>query len=685
MPNLSQPNGDFDELQRNAGAEPLGRAGPETAAVIRPNRPQKNAGNPVSAPNYSVQVFVGNGSASNFTKPTWPLHHALIFLTGIKPEMAMKMKMIADLFNGISINMFNTRHYCRAAHFVQSAYYHKQQKTPDLPHILLLLKNAREQLKKLSTEYYPGQRLLIEVNLLLGVELASSDPINTKRYITEADYIRNQLKQNGLEKIVLVDALARAYNEMGIRLDKLGEADLALKCKQQSLEAFQAVHQGKLHRNVAALLTNVGILLENFGKHQEAIKFQRESLEMFKHLVPEPNERTAGAMNNLGLTLWQMGQLDEGLQYLRMALEMRRAVYDNKNHEKLAASLSNLGWSLANSGRPQEGIFLLRKGLTMQCQLSMLDSVYLARSCKDLGSALIHLGPDLFNEARDLLREAVFMYRRLKQANEIGSIDFARALNSLGILEEKFENCEEGLRLKQESRYILNQQLGDKDIPSIALSLASVGEALAHIHHQRAEGVKMLRDALAMYERMGIPSIDSLLCVSALLPYLDADEAKRLATAKVTLFKHVLKYLSPYYHTQVSSAFEAVLPDLPLLLNCSSDDPIPSDANSSTIEALWQQVRDYNALQPQPNILFQQNDGDDLDQTSSIHTLIEAYDPAQRTVFAKAPSVSSERAATAASSGSLASTVGMFRLRGSQETPIESHPNATNDVRASTA
>lgn len=506
---------------------------------------------------------------------SWVLHAALSLLGNQKPFCAA-----IDL---ISIDFFNMRHVQRAVRFTQAALHTKKQNEP-LDKVILLWKNARMQLKRISPDILLGQLHLVEVDCSIAAETALKDAKEIEKLDDEVSSVMRRLLDAGFapdevdfDKLgieTLVDGIARAFNAIGAAWERLGYIIQALKRKRQSLAVFSHVHRGNVHVNVAALLSNVGLLLEMRGERAEAIDFKRRGLEMLRKLtVGRDDERVATAMNNLGVSVQDNGDRQTGIDLQRLALEMRQRLFgQDRDHEKIASSLNNLGAALETSNDRARGIELLRRGLAMNERLHPSGHKNLAMNLANLGSGLMHLGTEsALREARALLDRAVTMFTQLRAAHEADGEDIAIAQNNLALVKDRLGDAQGALRDKQKALDIRKAMHEDRDVASVATSMSCVGESLMRLQGQPAEsarGQQVLRDAVAMFERLRNYSLEALLAASALFA-LDATEVTVTnATRLLPMLTQAIELAPSFHRSQLCMSFAGVLEEtLPTTAN----------------------------------------------------------------------------------------------------------------------
>jgi tetratricopeptide (TPR) repeat protein len=190
----------------------------------------------------------------------------------------------------------------------------------------------------------------------------------------------------------------------------------------------------------------------------------------------------------------------------------------------------------------------------------------------NLGSGLMHLGSEsALREARALLDRAVTMFTQLRAAHEADGEDIAIAQNNLALVKDRLGDAEGALRDKQRALEIRKAMHGDRDVASVATSMSCVGESLMRVQGQPAEaarGQQVLRDAVAMFERLRNYSLEALLAASALFA-LDATEVTVAnATRLLPMLTQAIELAPSFHRSQLCMSFAGVLEEaLPTTAN----------------------------------------------------------------------------------------------------------------------
>jgi tetratricopeptide (TPR) repeat protein len=543
-----------------------------------------------------------------WTSQSWVLHAALTLLGN--------ERHINASIDVISIDFFTMRHVQRAVRFTQSALHAKKQNEAQ-DKVILLWKNARMQLKRIWPDMMLGQLHLVEVDCSLAAETALVDVKPVEKLDGEVSSVLTRLggmgfapeeidfENMGIES--LVDGIARAFNAIGAAWERLGYIDQALKRKQQSLAVFRHVHRGRVHVNVAALLSNVGLILEMRGDRAAAIDFKRRGLDMLCKLTEgRDDERVATAMNNLGVSVQDNGDRQTGIDLQRAALEMRQRLFgQDRDHEKIASSLNNLGAALETSNDRARGIELLRRGLAMNERVHPSGHKNLAMNLANLGSGLMHLGTEsALREARTLLDRAVTMFTELRAAHEADGEDIAIAQNNLALVKDRLGDAEGALKDKQKALDIRKAMHGDRDVASVATSMSCVGESLMRLNQpaEAARGKQILRDAVAMFERLRNYSLEALLAASALF-FLDTKETNIInATRLLPMLTQAIELAPSFHRSQLCMSFahvlEEALPTTSNLLRLQHDAAeFAGAAESAKIRSILAQTPNSTAVE----------------------------------------------------------------------------------------
>ncbi len=140
-----------------------------------------------------------------------------------------------------------------------------------------------------------------------------------------------------------LDAPGEAWNNLGISLAAKGKHDEAIKAYRQVLDDLKYDAHGKVWYNL-------GISLAAKGKHDEAIKAYRQALD-------DPKlDATGKAWNNLGNALRVKGEHDEAIKAYRQAL-------DNLTYDTPVKVWANLAQTYAKLGEQKHAEEAFEKAL----------------------------------------------------------------------------------------------------------------------------------------------------------------------------------------------------------------------------------------------------------------------------------------------------------------------------------
>ena len=302
--------------------------------------------------------------------------------------------------------------------------------------------------------------------------------------------------------------LARALNNLGIWLDRVGRYPEALAATEEAVTLYRALaadnpaaHQAGL----AAALDGLGIWLDRVGRYQDALTATDEALTLYRALAADnPAAHQAGlaaALANLGTRLYRAGRYRDALTATEEAVTLYRALAaDNPaaHQAGLAAALDGLGIRLDRVGRYQDALTAAEEAITLRRALAADNP---AAHQADLAAALDGLGIRLYRVGRyrDALtaaEEAITLYRALAADNPAAhQAGLAAALTNLGTHLDQVGRYQDALIATEEAITLRRALAADNP----AAHQASLATALDNLGI-RLDRVGRYQDALAATE-----------------------------------------------------------------------------------------------------------------------------------------------------------------------------------------
>jgi len=169
---------------------------------------------------------------------------------------------------------------------------------------------------------------------------------------------------------------ARAYNDLGLALRRLGETAPALSAYQQAYE-LQLATLGAAHPEVAISRHNIGVTYKQDGRANQAREQPKQAAknfemarEQFEHALktlenlPFTHPAEATVLGSLADTYDRLGQVDLAAATYQKAVERSQKIYGHERGEVVEAAL-NLGRFLAKNKRYEQAIEPLEHVLSM--------------------------------------------------------------------------------------------------------------------------------------------------------------------------------------------------------------------------------------------------------------------------------------------------------------------------------
>jgi DNA-binding SARP family transcriptional activator/tetratricopeptide (TPR) repeat protein len=323
--------------------------------------------------------------------------------------------------------------------------------------------------------------------------------------------------------------IAQASVALSSVLQQTGRHDAALPLAEEAAEIFRSLAD---QRGEAAALDLVGLSYQRTSCSREALAYFREARILYG-AAGDPRG-VADALSHSGIACWQLGRSAEAQAILRKALSLYRATRDRRGEAK---ALNNLGRTHLYSGHHREALDAYRKSLQIFREIGGAQNE--AILCQNIGT--VHRYKGSYADALDAFRRALAIYR------DIGDLpNQAEVLNDIGAVYQSAACGDEAL-IHHEKARLIAEEVGDQSQQLIALRrIADIhrgsgrnGEALDHyrsalrlareigdlyeegkilegiaestlsIQQQPRAARIAFRQALDIYERLGVPEAES--------------------------------------------------------------------------------------------------------------------------------------------------------------------------------
>lgn len=185
--------------------------------------------------------------------------------------------------------------------------------------------------------------------------------------------------------------IAAVHNNIGLIHLERGTTEQAVEQFRGALEMWRAIH-GDVHERVALTESNLGIAERELGELDDALEHHRRSLAAYEELhAGGEHPEVALGLEQVGNDLWMAGQLDEAYDYLRRALDMREKLLQPK-HPRVATGLNNLAGLEAERGNAEEALPMLLRALAIREEVLGAEHRSTAWTLTDLGNVYVELG-----------------------------------------------------------------------------------------------------------------------------------------------------------------------------------------------------------------------------------------------------------------------------------------------------
>lgn len=285
--------------------------------------------------------------------------------------------------------------------------------------------------------------------------------------------------------------VATDRQNLTLALRNLGRYEESLHEARTTVDIFEKI-LGPNHPDLSRALFTLGTTLYHIAHYQEAESVLRRGVAVARQNLGE-HPTTATALNNLGLVLMDWHGLDEAEQVFAEGLRIETAQL-GPNHNSTLITASNLGYVHALQGKLELAESELRDVLARDRSAGLKDQVW---ELNRLGDVRRQRGD--WREAIALHREALGQSQALFAPN---SRQTALSHYYLGLaLAASGANAEATEELRAAIAAYRELLPPDGAHPFSASARLALGRLLVTAADTRAEGLGLLRQALALRER----------------------------------------------------------------------------------------------------------------------------------------------------------------------------------------
>lgn len=225
------------------------------------------------------------------------------------------------------------------------------------------------------------------------------------------------------------------YNNYGGHLRNLGLYDKAEQLLREAIVCAEHV-RGESHPDYATTLVNLANLLRMMKQHKESENLFKRALTLYSNTIGNKHFLYVGAANNLGLLYFDMGKKEEALPYFLHCIKE----LEGKAEYKIpyAITLHNLVEIYKYQGKRQLAKDTLKKEIAIYKEMQYEGTVLYAAALNSLG--IIYYEEGDYEAAYREMKESVDIARvHLGEASE----SYKHGSKNLKMIEEKMKKTYE--------------------------------------------------------------------------------------------------------------------------------------------------------------------------------------------------------------------------------------------------
>ena len=230
-------------------------------------------------------------------------------------------------------------------------------------------------------------------------------------------------------------------------LENLGDVEVALELKQESLEVLRRLY-GEENPVVAQLTNNVAFNLHNSGRFEEAEQLYRQALAVSERRLGPDHVEVAEVLSNIGRLMMDQGRYQEAEPLTRRSVEIMHGSVSEDHFQRIACEINHASCQSA-LGQHDSAVAAYRSTLERFERLLGEEHQATARVKSLLAQALQRQG-DL-EEAEQLLLDALTVQR--EGGSKLNLADSLIGLGSIWCDSDQASLAEpalrEGLALRQ--------------------------------------------------------------------------------------------------------------------------------------------------------------------------------------------------------------------------------------------
>jgi tetratricopeptide (TPR) repeat protein/tRNA A-37 threonylcarbamoyl transferase component Bud32 len=364
------------------------------------------------------------------------------------------------------------------------------------------------------------------VNEFMRETLSAANPWKSSSDVTVAEALDQATTRISTSFADQAEVEAEVRQTVGNAYSELGRYDAARPLLEEAVDARTQL-LGRDHPDTIESMAALAQLGWRESRFEEAVRLSQELLELRRQVYGEASSEVAVTLDFLGRLQTDAGHYDEADTSLREALAMALSLHGERSVE-VAAVYQNQA-VLAQVWRQDYALAeeLTRKEIDIKRELQGTESLDFASALNNLGIFVLLQGR--LEEAAEILEESLATDRRVAGDTHP---EVARVLENLGNVYYRMGRYDRTLEMLGEVIAIRRQVLGE-DSPEVARSLANRG-TVYRVSGNLEQAEASLREAATRMERAYGPDHADVASARRSLAFVLRDRGK-LAEAESQL------------------------------------------------------------------------------------------------------------------------------------------------------
>jgi tetratricopeptide (TPR) repeat protein len=358
----------------------------------------------------------------------------------------------------------------------------------------------------------------LAVNEFMRETLSAANPWKSSADVTVAEALDQATERISTSFAEQAEVEAEVRQTVGNAYSELGQYDRARPLLEEAVEARTRL-LGRDHPDTIESLAALAQLGWRESRFDEAVGLSHELLDLRRRMNGDPSSEVAVTLDFFGRLLTDAGRYEEADTTLRQALNMALSLHGEQSIEVAAvyqnqavlAQVWQQDYALAEE--------LTRKEIDIKRALQGAESLDFASALNNLGIFVMLQGR--LEEAATILEDSLAMNRRVAGDTHP---EVARVLENLGNVYYRMGRYDRTLEMLGEVIAIRRQVLGE-DSPDVARSLANMG-TVYRVSGNLDQAEASLREAATRMERAYGPDHSDVASARRSLAYVLRDQGK---------------------------------------------------------------------------------------------------------------------------------------------------------------